>query len=124
MRELKAIVAAARALRERREPFLMATVVAVRGSAYRRPGERMLADSGRWLAGSLSGGCVERLVMTQGFFRTRHSRAALVAFEQAAEARDGSGCEGELDVLIERLDADAPGPCDPLRFAERCWRQE
>ncbi|MCA2980905.1 MAG: XdhC family protein, partial [Myxococcaceae bacterium] len=38
---------------------VLATVIAVRGSAYRRPGARMLVTSEGWRAGSLSGGCLE-----------------------------------------------------------------
>ena len=42
MHELKSIALAAEELRKRAEPFLLATVVRVRGSSYRRPGARML----------------------------------------------------------------------------------
>lgn len=123
MSELKDIVAAARRLRAANEPLLLATVVAVRGSAYRRAGARMLVHADRWLAGSLSGGCVERMILTQGAFRTRHARAVLATYEGAPDEREGSGCEGEIDVLIERLNGE-PSPGDPLRFLERCLGEE
>jgi xanthine/CO dehydrogenase XdhC/CoxF family maturation factor len=59
MNELNAIVALwSEAIRARKEAVL-ATVVRVEGSAYRRPGARMLLlDDGRRV-GSVSGGCLE-----------------------------------------------------------------
>ncbi|HEX4449122.1 MAG TPA: XdhC family protein, partial [Polyangiaceae bacterium] len=57
--ELRSIVVAARELRRRGEPFALATLVRVHGSSYRQPGARMLMTRDRWVAGSLSGGCLE-----------------------------------------------------------------
>jgi xanthine/CO dehydrogenase XdhC/CoxF family maturation factor len=120
--ELKAIARAARELRAAGEAFVTATVVRVRGSAYRRPGARMLATQDRWIVGSVSGGCIERDVLTKGFWRTREGRAVLVSHDEAMDERSGSGCQGEIDILVER--AERPGRCDPLHFAERCLERE
>jgi xanthine/CO dehydrogenase XdhC/CoxF family maturation factor len=127
MSELRALVEAARQLRDTREPFLSATVVRVRGSGYRRPGARMLASQDRWLAGSISGGCLERDVMAKGFWRTRNESALLVTYDQAEDAldeRSGSGCQGVVDVLLERHAANTVGECDVFAAAERCIRDE
>ena len=127
MSELRALVEAARQLRETQEPFLSATVVRVRGSGYRRPGARMLASQDTWLAGSISGGCLERDVMAKGFWRTRSERALLVTYDEAEDAldeRSGSGCQGVVDVLLEQHAAGAVDECDVFAAAERCIRDE
>ena len=122
MSEWRALIEAARELRARRESAVSATVVRVRGSSYRRPGARMLAGRERWLAGSISGGCLERDVLAKGLWRTRQHAAVLVNHDPSADERTGSGCHGSIDLLIER--ADRIGPCDPFVLAERCLRDE
>lgn len=127
MSELRALVEAARQLREQEKPFLSATVVRVRGSGYRRAGARMLASQDEWLAGSISGGCLERDVMTKGFWRTRTDRALLVTYdgsEDALDERSGSGCQGIIDVLLEQYGAGVIGDADVFAAAERCIRDE
>ncbi|HKP58105.1 MAG TPA: XdhC family protein [Polyangiales bacterium] len=124
MSELKALTAAASQLRARGQSFLSATVVRVRGSGYRRPGARMLADETGLLAGSISGGCLERDVATRGAFRTRSSRCVLVTYnegEDALDERSGSGCQGVIDVLVERHD---PADDDVFALMQRCLREE
>jgi xanthine dehydrogenase accessory factor len=122
MSELRSLVKAARTLRERGETYLLATVVDVHGSSYRRPGARMLFTAERWLAGSVSGGCLERDVVAKGPWRTRDGRAQLVTYDGATDERSGSGCEGIIEVLVER--SDGQSPTDPVRFAERCLTEE
>ena len=63
MKEQLALVEAYEPLRRAGRPAVLATVVAVAGSTYRRPGARMLVTEGHWHAGSLSGGCLERDVL-------------------------------------------------------------
>lgn len=125
MSEIRALVEAARQQREKREAFLSATVVRVRGSGYRRAGARMIASQDQWLAGSISGGCLERDIMTKGFWRTRSERALLVTYdenEDSLDERAGSGCQGVVEVLLEQH---APGdPLDVYSVAERCIRAE
>ena len=48
MSELKLVIAGAEALQARGEPGLVATLVAVRGSSYRRPGARLLIGGDGW----------------------------------------------------------------------------
>ena len=63
MKELPAIVAAL--LAPGMQPAVLATLVSVAGSSYRRPGARLLvlADGSR--LGSISGGCLEEDVMAR-----------------------------------------------------------
>ena len=60
MNELRAIVEAFGRARERGERAALATVVSVEGSAYRRPGARMIVTESGETAGAISGGCLER----------------------------------------------------------------
>ncbi|HTL31896.1 MAG TPA: XdhC family protein [Kofleriaceae bacterium] len=102
-------------------PYLMATVVRVRGSSYRRPGARLLATrEGVRLAGSISGGCLEASLLRTAWWRTEHG-PALVEFDSSdPESTDGVlGCGGVIEVLVERV---APG-VGPLAFADCAIRE-
>src|SRR5207237_1254276 len=59
MKELREILGGIEAVRERGEDAILATVVEVRGSTYRRAGARLLLDRSGWVAGGISGGCLE-----------------------------------------------------------------
>ena len=84
--------------------FVLATVVRVEGSAYRRPGARMLiAENGNWWGG-ISGGCLEGDIL---------KKAQLALFSQAYktityDTREedpfalgiGLGCQGVIEIHI------------------------
>ena len=76
MRELQAIVQAHAAGSAKGEAMLLGTVVRVAGSAYRRPGARMLMTEERWLAGAVSGGCLERQLLQRAGWHTARERFA------------------------------------------------
>ena len=59
MHELANIIAEADRARALGKRVALATVVDIKGSAYRLPGARMLIVDGKWVAGSISGGCLE-----------------------------------------------------------------
>ncbi|MET0340455.1 MAG: XdhC family protein [Polyangiales bacterium] len=122
MSELRSIVEAARDLRARGESPLLATVVDVRGSSYRKPGARMIFSEERWLAGSISAGCLERDVVAKGAFRTRGGRAQVVTYDALHDERVGTGCDGIIDVLVERTVGTSL--CDPLHLIEHCLANE
>lgn len=124
MSEVRSLVDAVAALRARGESYLIATVVDVHGSSYRRPGARMAFTEERWLAGSVSGGCLERDVVAKGAWRTRSQRAQLVTYDGATDERSGSGCDGIIDVLVERCADRADDLTDPITFSARCLREE
>ncbi len=93
--------------REERLPLLLATVVEVSGSAYRRPGTRMLIThkNDRW--GIVSGGCLDRDLARRGWVLTRDG-PRVVAYDTRGRweqpAGDlGAGCDGCVFVLLERL---------------------
>ena len=134
MNELRAIVAAARSAHASGKPALLATVVRVRGSAYRRPGARMLLTEDGWQAGSISGGCLEADILRKAWWRTRGARPVVVTYDSSVASPDndgdsadldeelshgfGLGCNGIVDVLLERIAPD--DPVCPVEHIARC----
>lgn len=124
----RSIVEAAARLRRQREPHLVATLVCTHGTAYRRPGARMVLTRFRWIAGSATGGCLEGDLASDAWLRTRSGEPVLVEYDalSAGAADDevraafGLGCDGAVEVLLER--AGAAGRIDALEFGERCLR--
>lgn len=100
------------------EETVVATVVDVVGSSYRRPGARMIVTRDRRLAGAISGGCLEGDIVRRGFWRTE---AGPIVVTYDANEDSGSGCNGVIDVLLERA---AIGGIDPLAVLARCMRDQ
>lgn len=92
--ELKTII---QNYQERGEAAVLATVVALDGSSYRRPGVRMLIFENGDMVGAVSGGCVEKEVLRQAqtVFTTGVSRVMVY------DGRYRLGCEGILYILLE-----------------------
>ncbi|HEY3269871.1 MAG TPA: XdhC family protein [Geothrix sp.] len=99
-------------LRSQKAPVALATLLRVEGSSYRRPGSRLLTDGEQALRGSLSGGCLEGEVMARAREALADGRPRLLRYDLRGEIDlvwgSGSGCEGVLDILVERLDPAAP----------------
>ena len=88
------------------EPAALATVVRVQGSSYRLPGARMLVDAAGRRTGSVSGGCLEADVARRGRLLTDAEPSQLVNYDSNdidAAWGFGLGCNGSIDVFIERL---------------------
>jgi xanthine dehydrogenase accessory factor len=85
--------------RHRGEPLALATLVASRGSSYRRPGARMLICADGSVAGSLSGGCLEEEVVRRANDVMRDGLFALMSFD----TRLRFGCNGSIDIFIEAV---------------------
>ena len=86
----------------------LATIVAVRGSTYRRPGARLLVPEEGAPIGNISGGCLEgdvadvaRLVMKEGVARL--ASWDLTADDDAVWGL-GLGCNGAIAVFVEPAD--------------------
>lgn len=101
MREVAELVTAARALRERGEPYVTATVVEVQGSSYRRPGARLICSANGRAAGSISGGCLEAELIRTAFWHTRNG-PIVRRFDSTDPDESVLGCGGIVDVLLER----------------------
>ncbi len=118
MKELAEIVAAWETVRAEGGEALLATVVGVSGSTYRRPGARMLLSREGRLAGSVSGGCLEGDILQKAWWRTE-AGAAIVTYDSTDADEDvvwgfGLGCNGVVQVLLERVSPDRPGPLNAL----------
>lgn len=85
------------------EPCWLASLIGIEGSAYRRPGARLLFGRDGALAGAISGGCVDRDVVRTGAWACRRGAIVRRFDERADELEAGSrtGCGGKLQVLIE-----------------------
>ncbi|HWE04570.1 MAG TPA: XdhC family protein [Tepidisphaeraceae bacterium] len=121
MKETSEILAGFEQLREQGKPAALATVIAVSGSAYRRPGARMLiAEDGRsW--GGVSGGCLERDVARRGRGVIDTGNPVICRYDTTDDENLASGvatgCRGTVDLFIEPLSATSPGPLPALRDA-------
>jgi xanthine dehydrogenase accessory factor len=96
----------------------LATVVRIQGSAYRRPGAKMLiADDGA-MAGSVSGGCLEADVREVALSVIRSGTPQLLHYDTGTDDQTpfglGLGCNGAVDIFVQR--ASAP---DVLETARR-----
>jgi xanthine dehydrogenase accessory factor len=80
----------------------IATLVRVTGSSYRRPGTRMLITSLGKTAGALSAGCIEEEVALQAREVIASGERKVIVFD----TRRRFGCNGSIEILIERVDAD------------------
>jgi xanthine dehydrogenase accessory factor len=90
--------------------YVLATVVAVEGSSYRRPGARMLlAQDGR-RAGTVSGGCLEAEVAKRAWWLTSDGPVVerYSTLEDDGDLPYGSGCGGVVYILLERRRTASP----------------
>lgn len=104
MKELQAI--AGHLCRSEKEGVL-ATLVSVEGSSYRRPGARMLITEGKRLIGSISGGCLEEDLVARSARVAASGRAELAVYDTTDENDVvwgvGLGCHGVVRILLEPL---------------------
>lgn len=107
MKELLEIVAAFKQVENCGKVAALATVVKVRGSTYRRPGARMLITQGGRTLGTISGGCLENDVCERAGQIMISGEPTLVNYDTTSEEDIvwglGLGCNGVVQVLIERL---------------------
>ena len=88
----------------------LATVVRVRGSAYRHEGAKLLVAEDGSATGNVSGGCLEQDVREVALQVIRSGtvqrRSYCSGADEIAAWDLGVGCEGEVEVLVEP----APAP--------------
>lgn len=76
---------------------VLATVVDLEGSSYRKPGVRMLIREDGKMIGAVSGGCVEKEILFQSQSVFDDNTTKLMTYD----GRFRLGCEGILYVLLE-----------------------
>ncbi|HZT58755.1 MAG TPA: XdhC family protein [Pyrinomonadaceae bacterium] len=125
MNELQAVVETFGRARRRGERAALATVVGVEGSAYRRPGARMIVTESGATAGTISGGCLERDAALRAA-EVMEARSARVVVYDTRGGEDivwglGLGCNGVVRVLLESLHEGSQGE-RALRFVAGCLK--
>lgn len=108
MRELNAILNAWRA--NPGAAGVLATVLHVQGSAYRRPGARMLiSPDGCQRIGTISGGCLEGDVARKAAWWTASGDPVVRVYDTMSDEdavwEFGLGCNGIIHVLLERVES-------------------
>ena len=78
---------------------VLASVVALDGSSYRRPGVRMLILENGKMIGAVSGGCVEKEILLQSKTVFKSGKSKIMTYD----GRYRLGCEGALYILLEVL---------------------
>lgn len=97
--EFKHIIEEAIRAKNKGVKSVLASVVDLDGSSYRRPGVRMLILEDNTMIGAVSGGCVEKevLLQAQSVFKTGQSKM------MTYDGRYRLGCEGVLYILLEQI---------------------
>ncbi|MFL9843957.1 XdhC family protein [Flavobacterium rhizosphaerae] len=85
------------AYRNRDQKHVLATVVALQGSSYRKPGVQMLIAENGVITGAVSGGCVEKEVKFQAESVFKSGIPKVMTYD----GRYRLGCEGILYILLE-----------------------
>jgi len=120
MNDLGPILTLWRELESSGTEYVLATVVSVEGSSYRRPGAHMLlAQDGR-RAGTVSGGCLEAEVAKRAWWLTLSGPVVerYTTQDDEGERPYGSGCGGVVYLLLERRPTAGP----LLAFLETAFR--
>lgn len=123
MHDLRHLLAARTDWLGRGAEAVLATVVKVEGSTYRRPGARLLLGPDGEAVGGVSGGCLEGDLVRKAWWRTADG-PVVVTYDSRADDdtawQFGLGCNGVVHVLLERVTPAA----DPLAFVHDCLRAD
>jgi xanthine dehydrogenase accessory factor len=120
MHEIDKTIAACRGVMDDGLRGLLITVVATRGSTYRRAGARLVMSERGVACGVISGGCVERDLAER--FESLFAGPRLITYDSSNESDIvfglGLGCRGALDMFVEPFDAASP----PRLVREFRWK--
>lgn len=95
--ELKHIIQQAKINQQNGLKNVLATVVHLDGSSYRKPGVRMLIAENGEITGAVSGGCVEKEVVRRAESVFKDEKSKVITYD----GRYRLGCEGILYILLE-----------------------
>jgi xanthine/CO dehydrogenase XdhC/CoxF family maturation factor len=87
-----------------RSAKVLATVIRVEGSSYRRPGAHLLLAADGTHSGTISGGCLEAEVARKAAWMVRDGPLVerySTLFDDTADIPYGLGCGGIVDLLLE-----------------------
>ena len=93
------------------ERAILATVVDVQGSGYRRAGARMLIDANGYSIGTVSGGCLEADVLERAKQVLQTGEPTVITYDTTRDVNSvfglGMGCRGIIRVLLEPVEKDS-----------------
>ena len=102
------------------EKAILATVVDVEGSGYRRPGARMLIDQNGYGIGTVSGGCLEADVLERAKKVLQTGEATVITYDTTSDENSvfglGMGCRGIVKILLEPIEKES----DFIEFLSVC----
>ncbi|MBC5825999.1 MAG: XdhC family protein [Candidatus Eremiobacteraeota bacterium] len=103
------------------EPFAVATVIKVEGSAPRGEGAQMLVSITGKISGSVSGGCVEAAVAeeAQSVLASKIPKVVRYGINRNMMWDVGLSCGGAIEVFVEP--DDAFDRCAPAENNSRAW---
>jgi xanthine dehydrogenase accessory factor len=90
-------------------PVILASVVHIEGSTYRRPGAKLVLTEDSRRVGMVSGGCIEGDLMRKAWWLTRDVALRIQRYDSRSEddvswSLFGFGCNGLVDIAVQRLD--------------------
>ncbi len=96
------------------EPVCLALVVAARGSSYRSPGALALLDGAGFIAGTLSGGCLDEEIALAARACLDSGQPRLLCLDTRSQDDllfgSQSGCRGEIDIMLWASNPERPLP--------------
>lgn len=125
MNDLSRLLDALGAAQSEGQDAVIATVVKVEGSAYRRPGARMVIPQLGSATGTVSGGCLENDVSKKAWWLTATGKPVIRTYStgedddelEDAELSFGLGCNGTVHILFERVVVGTPSL--PVRLLQQ-----
>lgn len=124
-KEIKDILNAFEAAKQKGRKTALATVVHVEGSSYRRPGARMLVEDNGQMTGAISGGCLEGDALRKALLAITQQQNKLVTYdtlhEDNVEFGVQLGCNGIVHILFEPIHSDQTH--HPVALLEKAFLQ-
>lgn len=109
MKEIAEIVEKLRGI-EPGERAILATVVDVVGSGYRRPGARMLIGADGRALGTVSGGCLEADVLERATNVLTSGKPEIITYDTTRDENSvfglSMGCRGVIRILLQTVSGD------------------
>lgn len=122
MKDLQEILKAYEAVKRSEGRAILATLVKVKGSAFRRPGARMFIRDDGSSVGTLSSGCLEADVIERSKKIMESHDAVTVMYDMTSPQNEmwglNLGCNGIIQILLEPLPLSARSP--HLTFLSEC----
>jgi xanthine dehydrogenase accessory factor len=103
--ETSQILAHAAVLAQAGRRAVLATVVRIQGSAYRRPGAKLLVADDGTMIGNVSGGCLEADVREWALAALQSDVSRLLHYKTGGDDQAvwdlGLGCNGAVDIFVQ-----------------------